>query len=247
VIQASYDANMPLDWEAHMAAAIAELEAKSKGAPKTDAEVAQQAYLHMLYLLAGRRDEALAPIPGAPAAIQDFWSKQLCGLATWLDTDHTPDSARRAAETKRIFNEAMLRLGETAPLVVHNLAFCTEVQSFGSITPFKKAEFTPNQELLLYAEVENFAVQPTARGFHTALRSSFQIFDSRGQRIDDHQFPATEEYCQSQRRDFFIGYHLRLPKRIYNGKHTLQLTVEDLQSHKVGQSSIDLVIKGAED
>ena len=47
-------------------------------------------------------------------------------------------------------------------------------------------------------------------------------------------FRTTEEYCQSPRRDFFIGYHLRLPKRIYNGKHTLQLTIEDLKSHKVG-------------
>ena len=65
VVQASYHANMPLDWESHMAAAITELEAQSKGTPKTDTEVAQRAYLQMLYLLAGRRDEALAPIPGA--------------------------------------------------------------------------------------------------------------------------------------------------------------------------------------
>ena len=59
----------------------------------------------------------------------------------------------------------------------------------------------------------------------------------------DHDFTVTEEHCQNQRRDFFIGYHLRLPKRIYSGKHTLQLTVEDLKSHKVGQSQIDFVVK----
>ena len=142
----------------------------------------------------------------------------------------------------------MTRLGETAPLVVHNLAFCTAVQGFGSITPFKKAEFAPDQEVLLYTEVENYTVEPTPRGFHTALRSSYQIFDARGQRIADHEFPNTEEYCQSPRHDFFIGYDLHLPKRIYNGKHTLQLTVEDLKSHKVGQSSIDLtVVKGSEE
>ena len=245
VVQAAYCA--PLDWETHLTEAIRQLEAEQNTVPKTDSEIAQRAYLHMLYLLAGRRDDALSPIAGAPPAAQDFWSKQLYGLATWLDTDHTPDNARRAAETKRILGEAMARLGETAPLVVHNMAFCTEVQSYGSITPFKKADFTPDQEVLLYAEVENYLVQPTPRGFHTALRSSFQIFDSRGQRIVDHEFPATEEYCQSPRRDFFIGYHLRLPKRIYNGKHTLQLTIEDLQSHKVGQSSIDLTIHGSDE
>jgi hypothetical protein len=246
VVQASYNAE-PVDWQAHLAAAIKELESEAKASPKTDAEVAQQAYLHMLYLLAGRRDDAMRPIPGAPPAEQDFWSKQLYGMATWLDTDRTPDGSRRAAETKRILNESLLRLGETAPLVVHNLAFCTDVQSFGSTTPFKKAEFSPNQEVLLYAELENYAVEPTPRGCHTSLRSSFQIFDARGQRIADHDFPTTEEYCQSPRHDFFISYRLRLPKRMYNGKHTLQLTIEDLKSHKVGQSSIDLNIKGSEE
>ena len=243
VIQASYNAAAPIDWQAHLAAAIHQLEAESKGAAKSDTAVAQQAYLRMLYLLAGRRNDALSPIPGASPAAQDYWSKQLYGLATWLDTDHTPDGARRAAETKRILSEAMMRLGEAAPLVVHNMAFCSSVQSFGSTTPFRKAEFAPGQEVLLYAEVENYTVEPTQRGFHTALRSSYQIFDARGQRIADHEFPATEEYCQSPRHDFFIGYKFFLPKRIYNGKHTLQLTIEDLKSHKVGQSSIDLSIK----
>jgi hypothetical protein len=61
--------------------------------------------------------------------------------------------------------------------------------------------------------------------------------------VADHDFTVTEEYCQNPRRDYFIGYQLRLPKRIYPGKHTLQLTIEDLKSHKVGQSSIDLSIK----
>ena len=73
-----------------------------KAKANSDAAVAQQAYLRMLYLLAGRRNDALSPIPGASQAVQDYWSKQLYGLATWLDTDHTPDGTRRAAETKRI-------------------------------------------------------------------------------------------------------------------------------------------------
>ena len=247
VVQASYAAPVSVDWQTHLGEAIRQLEAQRKGTPATDAEIAREAYLRTLFLLAGRRDDALTPIPGASPAQQEFWSKELYAMQTWLDTDHTPDGPRRAAETKRILGEAMLRLGETAPLVVHNLAFCTEVQGFGSITPFRKAEFSPNQELLLYAEVENFAVEPTPRGFHTSLRSSFQIFDARGQRVADQELATSDDYCQSPRRDFFFGYRLRLPKRIYNGKHTLQLTTEDLKSHKVGQSSIELVIKGGED
>ena len=40
-----------------------------------------------------------------------------------------------------------------------------------------------------------------------------------------------------------MGYEFRLPDRIYPGKHTLQLTVEDLKSKKVGQSTVDFTVK----
>ena len=233
-------------WQAHLRGAIQALEARLDGAPSTPGEIAKHAQLRMLYVLAGRREDAVKPIPSIPAAHQEFWSKQLYGLATWLDADSTADPARRTAETKRILQEALIRLGESAPLVVRNLAFCTEVQSYGCTKGFKSYEFAPDQEVLLYAEVENFTSEPTAKGFHTSLRSSYQIFDSRGQRVADHRFATTEEHCQNARRDFFIGYRLCLPSRIYPGKHTLQLTIEDLKDHKVGQSSIDFTIRDVE-
>ncbi len=233
-------------WQAHLRRAIQALETQLHGPPSTPDEIAKHAQLRMLYVLAGRREDAVKPIPSIPAAHQEFWSKQLYGLATWLDADSTADPARRTAETKRILQEALIRLGESAPLVVRNLAFCTEVQSYGCTKPFKSYKFAPGQEVLLYAEVENFISEPTAKGFHTSLRSSYQIFDSRGQRVADHRFATTEEHCQNARRDFFIGYRLRLPSRIYPGKHTLQLTIEDLKDHKVGQSSIDFTIRGVE-
>ncbi|OHB68357.1 MAG: hypothetical protein A2V70_16260 [Planctomycetes bacterium RBG_13_63_9] len=246
VINASYDPAAPGDWRAHLDSAIAALESGTANTPKTQDEIAQHAQLRMLRLLAGRRDRALEPIPNVAPATEEFWSKELYGLDAWLDTKRTPDAMRRSAEAKRILGEALARLGETAPLEVRNLAFCSEIQSYGCIKEFEEYDFTPGQEVLLYAEIENFASESTAKGAHTSLRSSYQIYDSRGQRAADHDFSHTEEYCQTARRDFFIGYHLRLPSRIYPGKYTLQLTVEDLKSHKVGQSSIDLTISSSE-
>ena len=66
----------------------------------------------MLYLLAGRREDALQPIPGAPPAEQEFWTKQLYGLGLWLDTQRNPDPARRAGEAKQALGDALARLGE---------------------------------------------------------------------------------------------------------------------------------------
>ena len=237
---------MPDNKQEELSAAIKAMEAATPSNPKTADELAQQARLRMLYVLAGRRDDALKPIPSAPPAMQEFWSKELYGLSTLLDSEKKSDATSRAAESKQIFCEALSRLGETAPLLVRNLSFCTAIQSYGCFTPFKKYEFTPDQEALLYAEMDNFASESTPKGYHTQLRSSYQILDSAGQRVADHTFTTTEEYCQNTRRDFFIGYHLRMPKRINPGKYTLQMTIEDLQSQKVGQSTIEFTIKEAE-
>ncbi len=234
------------DWHAQVVAAAQALESSLPSSPQTPEEVAQHARLRMLQMLAGQRDQALQPIPAATAPLQQFWLKELYGLSTWLDAERNPDAQHRAAEAKQVLSEAAGRLGETAPLFVGNLAFCTAVQSYGSITPFSKSEFKPGQEVLLYAEVENFSSEQTAQGFHTSMRSSYQIFDSRGQQVAQQDFPITEEHCQRRRRDYFIGHQMRMPKRIYDGRHTLKLTIEDLNSHKIGQSSIEFWIVGAD-
>ena len=239
----SYETTEAKTWRESLDATIRALEAEAPKSPQSQEDFARLTQLRILYLVAGKRDDALRPIPAAPPATTEFVSKSLYGLGTWLDVNRTPDATRRAGEAKQALEEAAGKLGDAAALVVRNMAFCSEIQSYGCYKAFKANEFSPDQEVLLYAEIDNFSSESTARGFHTSLRSSYQIFDARGQRVADHDFTVTEEHCQNQRRDFFIGYHLRLPKRIYSGKHTLQLTVEDLKSHKVGQSQIDFVVK----
>ena len=235
------------DWQYHLAAAIRSLEAKPLAEAQSVEAMAEHARLRLLYLLAQRRDDAVRPIPVAASELRDaqeFWSNELYGLAVWLDSQRTADTARRAEEARRHLGAALTRLARMSPLVVRNLAFVTEVQSFGSYQQCKKYEFAPEEMVLLYAEVENLTSEQTPRGFHAARRSSYQILDGRGHRVAEHESASSEEYCQNPRRDFFIGCQFRLPKRIYPGKHTLQFTVEDLKAQKVGQSSIEFSVKG---
>ena len=131
-------------------------------------------------------------------------------------------------------------MNDVAP--VSNVTFCTEVSSYGVYTKATSGEFKPGQEVLLYAEVDNFHSAESREGFHTALQSSYKIFDSQGKQVAERDFPITEEHCQNRRRDFFIRYFLTMPDRVYDGKHTLQLTIEDTLGKKIGQSSIDFTI-----
>ncbi|HEV7224074.1 MAG TPA: hypothetical protein VGN42_15300, partial [Pirellulales bacterium] len=233
------------DWSAHLAAAIEGLESQTRQ-PAHDADsIARHAHLRMLYLVAGRRDDALRPIAGITAVQQDYWSKQLYALSAYLDSERTADPGRRAAEAVSHLSQAAAKLGELGPLAVKNLAFCTEVSSYGVYKRFEHDEFKPAQQVLLYAEVENFKSEEAAEGFHTALQSSYQILDSQGRRVAQDDFPLTEEHCQNRRRDYFTRYFLSLPPQIYEGRYTLELTIEDTLGRKIGQSTIEFTVKGS--
>jgi hypothetical protein len=234
------------DCQSHLDRAIQSLEYELGSSPQSDRDFAEHARLRMLYVLNGRRDEALRPIPSMPPTMQEFWSEQVYGLATLMESESTSDLSPRTAEAKQHLDAAASKLGESCPLVVRNLAFVTDIQSYGTYKPFGKYEFVPGQRVLLYAEVENFKSIETPQGFHTATRSSYQIFDASGKRVDEHESKPSEEYCRRPRRDFFIAYDLCMPQQIYPGKHVLQLTVADLNSQKIGQSLIEFTIKSTD-
>jgi hypothetical protein len=134
---------------------------------------------------------------------------------------------------------------EENSLGVCNLAFCTEVRSFGAVRKIDKCEFDPGQEVLLYAEVENFASTPTSKGHHTSLKSSYQILDADGRQVAGNGFAVADDYCANPRHDFFLAYHLHLPSQLQLGKHVLAISIEDLQSHRTGQATVEFDVKAA--
>ena len=89
--------------------------------------------------------------------------------------------------------------------------------------------------------VENACATGSA-AVHTAIRSSYQILDAQGRRVTENDLAVTEEHCQNRRRDYFIRYYLSVPDRIYPGKYTLQLTIVDTLSQKIGQSTVDFTV-----
>ena len=243
VVLSSYTSPATSNWRQRLNDAIEALEAETPVNPTTPGELAQHARLRMLYAAAGRRQDAARPIPDASPATQQFVSKELEGLGAWLDAEQVPDPARRAAEAEPALREALARLGETAPLLVRNASFCSEVLSFARIKRFDKQEFVADQEVLLYAELENFVPEPTERGFHTSLRSAYQILDALGRPIVRRDFASAEEYGKNARRDFFIAFRVRLPRQIAPGKYMLRLMIQDAVSQKTGQASIEFTVK----
>ena len=237
----------PGQWKKSLAEAIRLLEAETSW-PNRDSKNAGKAaqndvWLRLLYLTAARRKDAARPIGCLGKKQQEFWKHQLYGLGTYIDPEGMPVESRRAAMAMSELSQAMDYLSQTSNLHVHNVAFCTKVSGYGCLEPFKKNEFSPGQEVVLYVEIDNFSWKKTGEGFQTQLETSYQIFDSAGRRVTDYTFPATRDVCRNRRRDYFETHGMRVPRKIYPGEYLLQLTVEDVDAKKFGQAQIRFKIK----
>jgi hypothetical protein len=232
------DAPSPLGgWEGHLDQTIQTLEAQARDSD----DPYNHALLRVLYAVAGRREDALRPIPAATEAQREFWTNEMRGLTECLDTRQAGSPDRRAAEAVRWFRDAATRLSDMAALDVRNLAFCTEIQGFGSVVRFGKNEFQAGEAVLLYAEIENFTTESTKSGYHTSFKARCDVLDGPG-RVHQQELPSNDETCERQRRDFFVGYELRLPA-LKPGEYTLQLTIDDMLGHKTATRSITFRIR----
>jgi hypothetical protein len=232
------------DWQQSVQKAIADLEHRVSLSPTTTAEVHQHVSLRILRLLAGDTEKALEPIPHISPSEQDYWSRQLFALATYLDHHSQPDDKRRAAATVTHLEEAVANLRELGSLSLRNLSFCKNVYGYGAIEPYEADTFSPGQHVSIYVEVENYHSTSTEKGFNTSLGTSYEVLDEHGKRVASGDFPDVNDCCRSRRRDFHLQLGLKLPENIAAGRYHVQLLVKDRQSDKIGNAKAPFEIRG---
>lgn len=232
-----------LDWRGHLQAAITELERQTP-APGPQAATIEPR-LRLLYLAADRGPEALEPCAGLSEGEQQFWSEELFGLSAALDQSVAP-AERRHTLAARHLRQAATQLGQQGLLDVRNVAFCSQVDSYGI---FKRVnagadEFQAGQEVLLYAEIENFSSKAQPEGFHTSLASRYEIANEQGEVVARHEFPPLEETCRNVRRDFFLQHRMWIPKNLPRGRYRLRLVLTDNHAQKQGEASLPFAVRG---
>jgi len=217
-----------------------------------DNEVSRQLYLRkhvqlrLLNLIAGQTDRALQPIPGIDSAEQEFWQQMIWGLADYFDTQGMPDSSERASQTIRQLRIAAARLQEKARLELHNVAFSHKISGFGNYQRFKRDEFTPGQQVLLYAEVADFKSEPTPDGqFRTLMKSTLEILEGgpTGRLVESLPLSPSEDRCRNQRRDYYHSYDFSIPQSCNAGPHTLRLRVEDQLGKKTAVTTLNFTVQ----
>lgn len=217
---------------------------------ETDAEkqvyVEKNVHLRMLYLMSGQQERALQAIPGLDPADQEFWQQTFWGLTNYFDTASIPSSSDRAAQTVTQMTNAVLRLQERANLELRNVSFCHRISSFGNYEKYPREEFSPGQEVLLYAEVANIHSEPIPDGkFRTSLKSTLEIYrhGPQGEMIERIDLPETVDICRTHRRDYFHSYQFTIPTKLALGPHVLKLSVEDQISRRVATYTLNFMVK----
>ncbi len=227
----------PGEWEEHLAASIASLERRLASAElEKEERVRLESTLRLMYVAAHREEDATRPIEDLNQTDQEFWKQCTFGLLQLIAPDGPPVASRRAKLALRPLREALQHLAALAPLDVRNLAICQKVESFGRYTEFTPYEFRPEQEVILYVEVSNFAVEAKADGYETEFHGSYQILDSAGRRIVDYDLMQDRQMCRNVRTDYFLPYRVYMPKNLSPGTYQLQVTIEDKKGQKFGQT-----------
>jgi hypothetical protein len=206
--------------------------------------------LRLIYLASGRLDEAVSEVESLDAAQRDAYKDLMFGLGVWISPDESRRAPLRSAKVLHSLREATGQLAAASKLEVRNLVFCERVDHFGWYSEFPKKEFQPKQQVILYAEVENFsAEQKGSAGYETELQGSYEILDSSGQIVASRQLQLDKEVCRNYRRDYFLAYRIYMPDDISPGRYRLELTVEDLkargkyQGRKLGDGVIEFTIR----
>lgn len=219
---------------------------QSEDDPAYQQYVRRHVELRLLYLMSGDRARALEAIPAIDPAHQEFWSQVLWGLANYFDSQNIPDTHDRVTQTVTQLRGAIERLQPKANLEIRNVNFCYKISSYGNYEKFDRDEFTPGQQVLVYAEVDNFTSEwsSTSQKYRTQLKSTLQLFTASGQMVKEFEFPPTEDLCQNRRRDYFHSYQVAVPRNgIGRGPHYMVLTIEDMIGRKVHDYRVNFMVK----
>ena len=133
--------------------------------------------------------------------------------------------------------EATAHLAAVSNLEVRSVAFCTQVDGYGIYQKFAKNHFVPDQDVLLYCEIDNVAAEKVKSGYETQLQGSYEIRDAQGRLVADQELPMEPEVCMNHRRDYFMVYRIYVPTQIPAGNYELRLTIQDKKGGKYGHSS----------
>lgn len=241
----------PVDQNENLIALIQQLEAQLAVSAPGSSEAEKLQYvrnnvnLRMLYLIAGRNEQALEPIRKIEGDEQEFWQHLMWSIANYFDAQGMPRAADRATQTVAELRTATQKLKTQADLELRSVTFCQRIESYGNFERLSRDHFPPGSAVLLYAEVENFGTTTSEGDRHAAqLKSTIDFYKTGSDKpVNSIPFKVTQDYCRTKRRDFYLSFEFSIPQQFEAGVYTLVLKTEDLVSKKVATARVQFTVE----
>ena len=229
------------DWRQRLAAAIDAMEATAADNPRTPAEIAEQARLRMLYAAAGRREDAARLIPGLPASAQHFLSKELEGFHCGSTPSRLPMPPRGPPRSNRCLPRPC-RACRVRPVIGPQRRLLHRGAKLRLCQTIRQVRVPAEPGSSLIRRGQNFTSEPTAKGYHTSLRTRYRIVDATASASARRRLLRRKNIVKISATISSSAITSACPRRIGPGKYALQLSIEDLNRHKVGRASIDFQV-----
>ncbi len=144
--------------------------------------------------------------------------------------DRTDDVPR----TMEHLLEMLRRKNREDALRLRNPMICRQVRGFGDLEPFPSTRFVAGSDILVYCEVENYAVSPQLINAQPSHRGRFSgglvVLDSIGEVVDQRDFAPVDDCVKSNERSFVI-FPTKIPA-LNPGSYRLVLIVTDELGNK---------------
>lgn len=201
-----------------------------------------EARLRLMQLAANDMDGAMNPSQSWNKDADQWFRSTLFSIheATALTGPESPN--QRFTLVAKHQQEGAQHLLALSDLEVNNVAFCTEVQSYGQVVKRPANALVANEEVILYCEFNNFAALKVRDGYETEFEARYEIVDLQNNRIYEEKLPTDRQTSANRRRDYFIAYQMYLPKDIAPGHYRLKLNVKDVKAGKFGQGLVEFQI-----
>lgn len=221
-------------------------------------ETRLRASLGLLQLVAEDPEKAMVTLDGLDEQQLEFWRQTMMGLDVLLDADGWPKMRYRVEAASDHLQRGLSALKTLGPLQVNNLAFVSDVRSFGVYDEIGARGFDPGEHVILYVEIGNFTVDETTHEeadltsssgdwendprvplYETALVGRYDILDQDQRIVMSRTLPVIRDRCRHHRRDFFVAYEFHIPREIDAGYYRMELTIEDRKGSKFGSGAIE--------
>ncbi|QDU44095.1 hypothetical protein Mal52_25730 [Symmachiella dynata] len=250
-----------MTWRTHLGQSIGTAEREvaqlrpgmNNDSPASRDFIENNVYLRMLYLMSdqpAQQARAWEPIPGIDPAQQEFWQYTLYGMSNYFDRNPQLVGPERYSEAVKSFTRATNKLSSLANLEIGDIALCSSVTNFGNYKRIEPEEFSPGQQVVLYAEIRNFSTRLTDENLYlTTLAPTIEFLipgngPMSGRAVQNAiEMQPTEDLCKYPRRDFFIASLFSIPRDLAQGRYVLKLTVTDKLGQKFAESTLNFKVK----